>query len=317
MRLKHSGALASRIIRAILRQETDMHFNGPIVRPQTDADSLFIEVTVGCTHNSCTFCNFYDGYRFSVAPISQIREDLEEAKAVYPQVRKIWANGGNPYALATEKLGEIGRLIKEYYPESRISTYARVNDLTRKTVEEMRYLKECGWEDLVVGFETGDDISLKYVNKGYTAADILDGCTRLEQAGVDYRMIFLGGLAGKGKCELSARTTADLLNKLHPYIMYLNSVSILPGTGLYGDRAKGLFEEAGERELVLEFATLLENMNNDIYIFAAPNTTPFSFFMDLQPNKDRIVSEMRAYADKMSDRDEKLSSQQRSMRRSV
>lgn len=294
-----------------------MHFNGPIVRPQTDADSLFIEVTVGCTHNSCAFCNFYDGYSFSIAPISQIREDLEEAKAKYPQVRKIWANGGNPYALSTDKLAEIGELIKEYYPESRISTYARVDDLTRKTPDEMRYLRRCGWEDLVIGFETGDDIALKYMNKGYTAADILEGCTRLEQAGVDYRMIFLGGLAGKGKCERSARVTADLLNKLHPYIMYLNSVSILSGTKLYEERAKGFFEEAGERELVLEFATLLEHMNNDIYIFAAPNTTPFSFFMDLQPNKGRIVSEMRAYADRMSTRDEMMSAQQRSMRRSV
>ena len=294
-----------------------MHFNGPIVRPQTDADSLFIEVTVGCTHNSCTFCNFYDGYKFSIAPVSQIREDLEEAKARYPEVRKIWANGGNPYALSVDKLAEIGKLIKSYYPESRISTYARVDDLTRKTADEMKYLKECGWEDLVVGFETGDDASLKYVNKGYTAADILEGCIRLEQAGVDYRMIFLGGLAGKDKCRESALKTAELLNKLHPYIMYLNSVSILPGTELYEDKAKGLFREAGERELVLEFVTLLENMNNDIYIFAAPNTTPFSFFMDLQPNKAKIVREMRAYADSMSRLDEMKSSQNRSMRRSV
>lgn len=294
-----------------------MHFNGPIVRPQTDADSLFIEVTVGCTHNSCTFCNFYDGYSFSVAPLSQIQEDLEEAKARYPEVRKIWANGGNPYALSTDKLAEIGKLIKKYYPESRISTYARVDDLTRKTAAEMKYLKECGWEDLVIGFETGDDTALKYVNKGYTAADILEGCHRLEEAGVDYRMIFLGGLAGKDKCRESALKTAELLNKLHPYIMYLNSVSILPGTQLYDDREKGLFREAGERELVLEFATLLENMNNDIYIFAAPNTTPFSFFVDLQPNKAKLVSEMRAYADRMSSLDEMRSAQNRSMRRSV
>lgn len=94
-----------------------------LVRPQTDADSLFIEVTVGCTHNKCTFCNFYDGYRFSIAPIEQIEEDLIEAQRIYPHVKKLWANGGNPYALSTEKLAAIGKLFRKYFPESRISTY--------------------------------------------------------------------------------------------------------------------------------------------------------------------------------------------------
>ena len=118
-----------------------MHYNGPIVRPQTDADSIFIEVTVGCTHNQCSFCNFYEGYPFSVASMQQIEEDLIEASRRYPAAKKIWANGGNPYALGTERLATIGRLIKTYFPESRISAYARVTDLTRKSVEEMRLLR--------------------------------------------------------------------------------------------------------------------------------------------------------------------------------
>lgn len=294
-----------------------MHYNGPIVRPQTDADSLFIEVTVGCTHNKCTFCNFYDGYRFSIAPLSQIEEDLIEAQRMYPHVKKLWANGGNPYALSTEKLAAIGKLFRKYFPESRISTYARVDDLTRKSVEEMRYLKGLGWEDLVVGFENGDDEALAYVNKGYTSADVLEGCKKLEEAGVDYRLIFLGGLAGKGKCEASARKTAAVLNQLHPYLMYLNSVSVLPGTRLYEDCKKGVFQEAGEKELVMEFVTLLEHMKNDIRIFAAPNTTPFSFYVDLQPNKKELLRQMREFADTLSNEKETEMAEQRSSRRSV
>ena len=111
----------------------------------------------------------------------------------------------------------------------------------------MRRLKEVGWEDLVIGFETGDDDALLHVNKGYTAADVVTGCKRLEEAGVDYRLIFLGGLAGKGRCEASALKTAEILNQLHPYIMYLNSVSIMPGTRLYEEKEQGLFQEAGGR----------------------------------------------------------------------
>ena len=80
-----------------------MHFSGPIVRPQTDADSLFIEVTVGCTHNSCRFCNFYEGVPFRMAKLEDIESDLQEAKQYLPTVRKIWANGGNPFVMSTEK----------------------------------------------------------------------------------------------------------------------------------------------------------------------------------------------------------------------
>ena len=93
-----------------------MHFSGPIVRPQTDADSLFIEVTVGCTHNSCRFCNFYEGVPFRMAKLEDIESDLKEAKGYLPTVRKIWANGGNPFVMSTEKQIRVWELIKRYYP---------------------------------------------------------------------------------------------------------------------------------------------------------------------------------------------------------
>ena len=105
-----------------------MHYNGPVIRPQTDADSVFIEVTVGCTHDSCTFCNFYDGYPFRVALLEQVEADLKEAAQYNPHAKKVWASGGNPYALSTEKLAVLAKLFKKYLPEGRISTYARVDD---------------------------------------------------------------------------------------------------------------------------------------------------------------------------------------------
>ena len=181
----------------------------------------------------------------------------------------------------------------------------------------MRLLKECGFEDLVIGFETGDNETLEYVNKGYNADDILTGCKRLEEAGVDYRMIFLGGLSGKGNCEKSALKTAEILNQLHPYLMYLNSVSVLPGTKLYEEVQKGLFQTADEKELVMEFITLLQNMKNEIAIFAAPNTTPFSFFVNLQPVKEELLEQMRKFADGIDEKEELKMSKQRNQKTSV
>ena len=170
-----------------------MHYHGPIVRPQTDADSIFVEVTVGCTHNNCTFCNFYDGYPFRVAPLSQVEADLQEAAANFPHAKKVWASGGNPFALSVNKLATLAKLFKKYLPEAIISTYARVDDITSKSVDDLKMLRELGFEILVLGIETGDDDVLTHVKKGYTSEDILRECKKIESAGIAWRVIYLGG----------------------------------------------------------------------------------------------------------------------------
>ncbi len=283
-----------------------MHYHGPIVRPQTDADSLFIELTVGCTHNSCTFCNFYHGYDFRTAPLSQVEEDLAEASKVYPFARKIWASGGNPYCLPTEHLVRCGQLFRKYFPDAAVTTYARVDDLLRKSVEEMVQIKEAGIDKLVIGIESGDDEVLSAVKKGYTAADILEGCTRLEAAGVPYRVIYLSGLAGHGKAHESAERTLEILNQLHPYMMILTTVALLPGTELYNDWREGRFEELTERERLDEFKVLLEGLQNPIEVFSATSTNSEPFWVRLPEERKSIVAELEGAIAAMTDEKEKL-----------
>lgn len=115
-----------------------IQFHGPIVRPPTDANSVFIELTVGCTHNACKFCNFYKGFPFRVAPMSQIESDLQEAHRRWPNAKHVWANGGNPFALSTSKLVEIGKLFNKYLPKAAIATYARIDDFRHKTAEDIK-----------------------------------------------------------------------------------------------------------------------------------------------------------------------------------
>ena len=168
-----------------------MEFHGPIIRPGTDADSVFIEVTAGCTHNGCTFCNFYRDTPFYVAPFEQIEKDLQEAKQAYPNAKKVWASGGKPFALSTEKLIALGKLISKYYPDAIVSTYARI-------------------DDVMIGIDSGDDAVLSFVNKGYIAKDIVTECQKLDEATFPYRMIYLGRLAGKGNLF-------KVLEKVHIY----------------------------------------------------------------------------------------------------
>jgi radical SAM superfamily enzyme YgiQ (UPF0313 family) len=294
-----------------------MHYNGPVVRPYTDADSLIVEVTVGCTHNSCTFCNFYKGYQFSPAPLSQIESDLKEAAAYSKKIRNIWASGGNPYALSTGKLLQIGRLMRKYFPEARISTYARVDDLCRKSAEEMRELRKAGFEDLVIGIESGYDPVLKHVNKGYSAQDILTGCKRLEEAGVDYRIIYLGGLAGSGKGEEAALASAKLINRLHPYYMFLTTVAVLPETELYREMQEGSFTEATERERFQEFRTLIGNMENPIVIDSRSVANMIPFVANLPADKEKTLEMLDQVIESMSEENEQTLHRRRSMLHSV
>lgn len=294
-----------------------MHYNGPIVRPPTDAYSLMLEVTVGCTHDQCKFCNFYKGYPFRVAPLKQIEADLQEAASIDPNIKNVWAAGGNPYALSVEKLAEIGKLIRKYLPHARISTYARVTDFMNKSVSDIKYLKELGFEDILIGIESADDAPLAFMNKGYSGKDVLIQLKKLEEAGADYRVIYLGGIAGKGKCEESARITAQILNHLHPYMIYLTSVAVLPDTPLYQDICNGLFKEPSELERIKELRTLVSCLNNNIYVYARSVSSSVDFTAYLPKDKQNILERLDAVIHSFTVEDEIKLKNRRSQIRNV
>lgn len=281
-----------------------MEFHGPIIRPQTDADSVFIEVTAGCTHNSCSFCNFYKNTPFYVAPVEQVEKDLQEAKAAYPNATKIWASGGNPFALSRDKLIALGQLFKKYYPKAVVSTYARIDDIYRKSVEDIKAIHESGIDDIMIGIESGDDDVLSFVNKGYTAADIVRECHKLDAAELPYRMIYLGGLAGKGKLVESARKSAAVINQIHPYYMILTNVTIMPGTKLYQQRESGEFIESTEKERLMEIRELISDLKNPIVVDSGTSSSSVYFVADLPKDQEALKVQLDRYIDSFSERDE-------------
>lgn len=294
-----------------------MHFHGPIIRPQTDADSLFIEVTAGCSHNACTFCNFYKDTPFMVAPLSQIEEDLKEAKREWPNAKSIWASGGNPFVLSTEKQIAAWDLMKKYYPDARISTYATISDFKQKSVEDIKKIKAHGLDEIMIGIETGDDDVLSFVNKGYTAQDILDAGKKMDEAGITYRMIYLGGLAGKGKLVESAKKSAQIFNQIHPYYMMLTNVSVLPGTKLYNQMQAGEWTEATEKERIEEIRTLIAELNIPITINSGTSTSSVRFEVTLPQEKEQILSELDKTIDQFDEQTEAALAQWRHSMRAV
>lgn len=266
-----------------------MHYNGPVVRPPHEANSILLEVTVGCTHNRCRFCTFYRDTRFKVAPLRQVEEDLKEASFFRPDAKRVFAVGGDPFSLSVSKLKALASLVRQYLPQANIGTYARITSIFRKSVEELRELRSLGFNDLVIGVESGDDDTLKMANKGYTSQDIVRECLKLEAADINYYVIYLGGLAGRGKGEQNALRTAHIFNQLKPSHMYITSVAILPDSDMYQDVLSGAFRESTELERIKETLTLVRNIKNPIVLYGQSIANPVNFIAELPKDRTDLI----------------------------
>ena len=163
-----------------------------------------------------------------------------------------------------------------------------------------------GIDDVLIGIESGDDDVLKAVNKGYTAEDVIRECQKIGQAGLPFRIIYLGGLAGAGRLEESARKSAAVFNQIHPYYMYLTNVAVLPGTKLYGQMMRGEFAEATEKERLQEIRTLLAEMRNPIVVDTESAASSIYLKVKLPEEKASVLRELDAFIARFTPEQEKL-----------
>ena len=179
-----------------------MHFTEPVYRNPYWPTWPLLEVTRGCTHNKCKFCTMYKSVRFGVPTMETIEEDLAELAKNMPHARTIQLLSANPLALPYDRMAPILEKINEYLPDMEdIYAAGRVTDVRNKTVDQFRELKELGMREVSLGVESGDDWTLDRIHKGYHAADILEQCQKLDEAGIKYWMTFLNGVAGREHSE--------------------------------------------------------------------------------------------------------------------
>ncbi len=206
-----------------------LHFTGQVWRPPYEASSQLLQVTAGCTHNKCKFCSLYHGTKFRLSPITEVEEDLKVIQSYQPKARRVFLTGANPFVLSYNRLLDLGLLIRKYlrHCES-IGMFARISDIKPKTVEELKNLRHLGFDGISIGTESGDDNTLAVMNKGYTANDIIEQCKKLEEANIRYNLVYLTGLAGKGKGERNAINTANVfsLKEIAGYFENVFSIDI-------------------------------------------------------------------------------------------
>ncbi|MFR1051745.1 MAG: radical SAM protein [Oscillospiraceae bacterium] len=253
-----------------------MRYEGTIYRPPGEWKSYLLQVTVGCSHNACTFCGMYKDKRYHVRPLSDVMEDIQMARAYYGDVRRVFLCDGDAIALPTGDLLAILRALYETFPAlERVTTYAGPESTLEKTPEELRTLREAGLTRAYLGLETGNDALLKAVCKGVDAAGMLEAGVRLRQAGMDLWVMVLLGLAGSGGGTRHILDTAAMVNEMRPRHLSALSLILQPGTVLYRDWKAGRFTPITARESLEEVRLLVEKLTVDPLHFTCDHASNY------------------------------------------
>ncbi|MBO5181599.1 MAG: radical SAM protein [Paraprevotella sp.] len=256
-----------------------LHFTGQVWRPPYEANSQLLQVTSGCTWHKCKFCSLYHGTSFRMSPLSEVEEDLRVIRLWQPRARRVYLTGANPFVLSYDKLMDIAILLRKYLPHMvSFGMFARVTDIAPKSVEELKNLRYMKLDGINIGMETAHDPTLERMNKGYRAADILAQLSKLDEASIRYNLFYLNGLGGKGMGAESAMTTANVINKLHPCIINIVSLTLFPESKLYQEVIDGTYEEEPEIERLIETRTLIERLKIKVNILGhhVSNTVPIT-----------------------------------------
>jgi len=239
-----------------------------------------------------------------MSPISEVEQDLSELRRIYPQARRVFLTGANPFGLSQDKLITIGTKIKEYLPNvTNFGGFARIADIKRKTQEELNELHALGYDGIHFGTETGDDITLAYMNKGNTAADIVEQLHKLDKAEITYNIVFMNGLAGAGNSERHALESAKIFNQVNPASINIVALTIFPESELYQEVLAGIYNPAEELEKLIELKTFIENLTVETRINANTISNTAPFVADLPKDKKAVIKSLQKAIDSIDERE--------------
>lgn len=272
-----------------------MHFTGTIWRPPYEAWSSLLQVTAGCTHHKCKFCTLYEDipFKFKMSPISEIEEDLQFLTKMSPNTRRLFLVGANPFVLSTQKLKNIANLSKQYLQKlTNIGCFARITDIAPKSIEELKTLRAVGYNRITIGVETGDDEALEFMNKGYSSADILKQCRKLDEANIEYNFFYLTGIYGHGKSAEGVKNTVKVFNQLNPKIIGSSMLTVYPSSELYLEIQNGNWQEENEREKLTELKMLIEGLKIKTHFAALGASNMFNMQGFLPNDREMLCAEI-------------------------
>ncbi len=236
-----------------------MHYEGNIIRPPSEANSILLQVTVGCSHNKCTFCGAYKGERFRIKPDAMIMEDIAFASKYCKKQRRVFLCDGDALIVPQKRLIKILEEIKKQLPwVTRVGVYANAKSIKMKTSDELTELRKHGLGIAYMGIESGDDVTLKNVNKGARSETMINMGKKARDAGIKLSVTVLLGIAGPERSLIHAKETGRVLSAIDPEYVGALSLMLYPGTELDTSKRSGDFLLIEPEQMLKELRAMID-----------------------------------------------------------
>jgi histone acetyltransferase (RNA polymerase elongator complex component) len=297
----------------------DDYYEQPPFRPPTEAYSLLLRVTRNCSWNKCEFCQMYPGTKLELRSVEEIKSDIRAMKKHAEEIKAYaWKNGhgdnigmvarangvywlndgdvknvfiadSNSVIIKAEELAEIVRYLYETFPTiERVTSYARGKTLAKKSLDDLKLLREAGLTRLHVGLETGDDELLKIIQKGATQEEMIIGGRKAVETGFELSEYVMPGLGGREMWEQHVRGTAHVLNEVNPHFIRLRTLYVPENTPLHKRYESGQFSRQTTEALLGEVRLLVELLNVDAEFIASDHiANRYMWGIDGVPNRDK------------------------------
>ncbi|MGD9687700.1 MAG: radical SAM protein [Desulfobacter sp.] len=253
-----------------------MHYEGMVIRPPSEANSILLQVTLGCSHNKCTFCGTYRGKRFNIKKDDVIFSDIEFARAHCRRQNRLFLCDGDALILPMKRLVPILERIRDRLPwVERVGVYANTKSIRMKTDEELALLHNLGLKIAYMGLESGDNKVLEAIRKGADADKMIAMGKKLKKAGIKVSVTVLLGLGGRKGSLDHARETGRVLTAMDPDFVGALSLMLIPGTELHDQYVKGDFQLLGPDEMLTELGAMISATNLTDGLFHANHASNY------------------------------------------
>lgn len=276
-----------------------MRYEGKLYRPPSEADSLIVQATIGCSWNHCTYCDMYREKTFRVRDLAETLADLDTAGASMAEhVDKLFVADGDALVMPIDTWMPILKRARDRFPNlRRVSCYAMARNVLAKTDAELRMLREAGLQLLYIGPESGDDVTLKRIAKGDTFAGHVEASKRAHRAGMEVSVIALLGIA-MDRSEEHALRTADLVTEMDPEYFAALTVTVVPGTPLHTLEKRGRFNVPPVADLLGELRTIVDCARPTRAMFRTNHASNYLPLHGTLPHdRERIVAAIDAAID--------------------
>ena len=272
-----------------------IEYEGRVFRPPSEAYSLIVQVTIGCSHNKCTFCDMYKEKRFRVRKLEEVKADFDEARRMYRRVGRIFLADGDALMCRPEHMAEILRYIKKVFPEcERVTSYGSPASILCKKQEDLNMLHDLGLDMIYLGLESGSDEVLRRINKGETADEIVHAGLMVKEAGMKLSVTCIAGLGSLELSEEHAIKTAEALSRMKPEYIGLLTLMVEPGTPLYDWVHDGSFRLLDQHQVLKETELLVQHFDSPGSVFRMNHA---SNYLDLRgtlnADRDALLSSIR------------------------